>query len=98
MWGCAPRWRGWGLRSSERDPPAFAGLGFTARHCHNWPFRVPNAAETASNPRGTPLRITRREFVVSTTALVAAAALMGSAPFAFAQPSQEELMRPGPLP
>lgn len=49
--------------------------------------------------RGTPLRITRREFVVSTTALVAAAALFGSAPLAFAQgPTQEELMRPGPLP
>jgi protein-disulfide isomerase len=44
------------------------------------------------------LRITRREFVVSTTALVAAAALMGSAPLAFAQPTQEELMRPAPLP
>jgi protein-disulfide isomerase len=48
--------------------------------------------------QGTPLRITRREFVVSTTALVAAAALMGSASLALAQPSQEELMRPGPLP
>ena len=45
------------------------------------------------------MRITRREFVVSTTALVAAAALLGSAPLAFAQgPTQEELMRPGPLP
>jgi protein-disulfide isomerase len=43
------------------------------------------------------LRITRREFVVSTGALVAAAALFGSAPFAFAQ-TTEELMRPGPLP
>src|SRR5438874_2256739 len=50
--------------------------------------------------RGTPLRITRREFVVSTGALVAAA-LFGSAPLAFAQgggPTVEELMRPGPLP
>jgi protein-disulfide isomerase len=44
------------------------------------------------------LRITRREFVVSTTALIAAAALMGSAPMALAQPTAEELMRPGPLP
>jgi protein-disulfide isomerase len=47
------------------------------------------------------LRITRREFVVSTGALVAAAALFGSAPLAFAQgggPTVEELMRPGPLP
>ena len=43
------------------------------------------------------MRITRREFVVSTGALVAAAALFGSAPFAFAQ-TTEELMRPGPLP
>jgi protein-disulfide isomerase len=49
--------------------------------------------------REPPLRITRREFVVSTAALVVAAALLGSAPLAFAQgPSQEELMRPGPLP
>jgi protein-disulfide isomerase len=45
------------------------------------------------------LRITRREFVVSTGALIAAAAWLGSAPLAFAQgPSVEELMRPGPLP
>ena len=44
------------------------------------------------------MRITRREFVVSTAAL-AAAAWLGSAPLAFAQgPTQEELMRPGPLP
>src|SRR5215213_10434237 len=49
--------------------------------------------------RGTPLRITRREFVVSTGALVAAAALFGSAPLALAQgPTQEDLLRPGPLP
>jgi protein-disulfide isomerase len=46
--------------------------------------------------RGTPL-ITRREFVVSAGALVATAALFSSALPAFAQ-SQEELMRPGPLP
>ena len=46
------------------------------------------------------MRITRREFVVSTGALAAAAALFGSASSAFAQggPTQEELMRPGPLP
>jgi len=44
------------------------------------------------------LRITRREFVVSTGALLAAAALFGSAPPAFADPTMEELMRPGPLP
>jgi len=44
------------------------------------------------------LRITRREFVVSTGALLAAAALFGSAPPAFADPTLEELMRPGPLP
>ena len=45
------------------------------------------------------MRITRREFVVSTGALLAAGALLGSAPLAFAQgPSAEELMRPGPLP
>jgi len=44
------------------------------------------------------LRITRRDFVISTGALVAAAALFSSAPLAFAQPTQEELLRPGPLP
>jgi protein-disulfide isomerase len=40
----------------------------------------------------------RREFVVSTAALIAAAALLGSAPLALADPTQEELMRAGPLP
>ena len=44
------------------------------------------------------MRITRRDFVISTGALVAAAALFSSAPLAFAQPTQEELLRPGPLP
>ncbi len=41
----------------------------------------------------------RREFVVSTAALIAAAALLGSSDVTFAQgPTAEELMRPGPLP
>jgi protein-disulfide isomerase len=45
------------------------------------------------------LRITRRDFVVSTAAVLAAGALPGSTPLAFAQgPTVEELMRPGPLP
>jgi protein-disulfide isomerase len=45
------------------------------------------------------LRITRREFVVSASAVLATGALLGSAPLAWAQgPSVEELMRPGPLP
>ena len=45
------------------------------------------------------MHITRREFVVSTSALVAAGVLLGSAPRALAQgPTTEELMRPGPLP
>ncbi len=45
------------------------------------------------------MRITRREFTVSTGALVAASVLLGSAPLALAQgPTAEELMRPGPLP
>jgi protein-disulfide isomerase len=44
------------------------------------------------------LRITRREFAVSTGALAAAAALFGPASLAYADPTQEELMRPGPLP
>jgi protein-disulfide isomerase len=43
------------------------------------------------------VRITRREFVASTSALIAAGALIGSAPLALAQ-TVEELMRPGPLP
>jgi len=43
------------------------------------------------------LRITRRDFVVSASALVAAAALFGSAPIAFAQ-TAEDLLKPGPLP
>ena len=44
------------------------------------------------------MHITRREFVVSTAAMLAAGALLG-APLAFAQgPSNEELMRPGALP
>ena len=42
--------------------------------------------------------ITRREFVVSTGALVAATALFGSVPVALADTTNEELMRPGPLP
>jgi protein-disulfide isomerase len=40
----------------------------------------------------------RREFVVSTAALIAAAALFGSTPLALADPTPEELMRAGPLP
>jgi len=43
------------------------------------------------------LRITRREFVVSTGALVAAVSFLTSVPLALAQ-TVEELMRPGPLP
>ena len=43
------------------------------------------------------MRITRREFVVSTGALVAAVSFLASAPLALAQ-TVEELMRPGPLP
>ena len=45
------------------------------------------------------MRITRREFVVSAIAVLAASALIGSAPLALAQsPTMEELMRPGALP
>ena len=44
------------------------------------------------------MRITRRDFVVSASALIAAGVLLGSAPLALAQPTAEELMRPGPLP
>jgi len=46
-----------------------------------------------------PVFFTRREFVVSAAALIAAAALLSSAPVALAaDPTPEELMRPGPLP
>jgi protein-disulfide isomerase len=45
-----------------------------------------------------PVFFSRREFVVSATALIAAAALLGSTPFAAADTTPEELMRPGPLP
>jgi protein-disulfide isomerase len=44
------------------------------------------------------VRITRRELVVSTSALIAAGVILGSAPLALAQPTAEELLRPGPLP
>jgi len=44
------------------------------------------------------LRISRREFVAAGAAVLASAALMGSTSLAFADPTVEELMRPGPLP
>jgi protein-disulfide isomerase len=44
------------------------------------------------------LRISRREFVAASGAMLAAAALMGSTSLAVADPTVEELMRPGPLP
>ena len=45
------------------------------------------------------MRITRRDFVVAASAVLATSALFGSARFALAQgPTQEELLRPGPLP
>jgi protein-disulfide isomerase len=44
------------------------------------------------------LRISRREFVAASGAVLATAALMGSTSLAFADPTVEELMRPGPLP
>jgi protein-disulfide isomerase len=43
------------------------------------------------------VRITRRELVASTAALTAAG-ILGAAPLALAQPTAEELLRPGPLP
>jgi protein-disulfide isomerase len=44
------------------------------------------------------LRISRREFVAASGAVLTTAALMGSTSLAFADPTVEELMRPGPLP
>jgi protein-disulfide isomerase len=44
------------------------------------------------------LRISRREFVAASGAVLATAALMGSTSLAIADPTVEELMRPGPLP
>jgi protein-disulfide isomerase len=55
-------------------------------------------AEFGLLSKGTAVFFNRREFVVSATALIAAAALLGSAPFAAADTTPEELMRPGPLP
>jgi len=52
----------------------------------------------ALNREGFPLRTTRREFVVSAGTLIAAAALIGPGSLAFADPTVEELMRPGALP
>src|SRR2546430_349214 len=82
-------------RSSERE----RGLSLPGRHIaiigpsgHRdrriWPFCQ----------RGPPWRIPRREFVVSTGALVVATALLATEPSAFADPTMEELMRAGPLP
>ena len=45
------------------------------------------------------MRITRRNVVISASAVLATTALFGTAPIAFAQgATQEELLRPGPLP
>ena len=45
------------------------------------------------------MRITRRNVVMSASAVLATTALFGTAPIAFAQgATQEELLRPGPLP
>ena len=44
------------------------------------------------------MRISRREFVVAATALIAAGGLLGSTSLTLADPTPEELMRPGPLP
>ena len=44
------------------------------------------------------MRISRREFIAASGAVLATAALMGSTSLAFADPTVEELMRPGPLP
>ncbi len=45
------------------------------------------------------MRITRRNVVMSASAVLATTALCGTAPIAFAQgATQEELLRPGPLP
>src|SRR3954466_9121276 len=92
---CAMRLPGLAPRSSERE------IAQATKHRHiaiigRSGYRMPPLQ--GPNPRGTSLRITRREFVVSTGALIAAAALLGCASLAFAAPSVEELMRPGPLP
>jgi protein-disulfide isomerase len=74
------------LRLPERHIAIIGRSGY--RTAKIWPFCQ----------RGTPLRITRREFVVSTGALVVATALLGTELPAFADPTMEELMRAGPLP
>ena len=55
-------------------------------------------ADNQAPRKGETVRINRREFVVATGATIAVAALLGSASFAFADPTAEELLRPGPLP
>src|SRR5262249_17847142 len=89
----AARWPGSARRSNEREKTPWK----LALHCHISLVRVPNGL-TFYEPMGFPLRITRREFVVSTGALIAAGALFGSTSLALADPTPEELMRPGPLP
>src|SRR5882724_2512137 len=83
--------------SSERDHVPGDPSRLKTPHCHNWPFRLPQR-QSGLTRRGFPLRISRREFVAASGAVLATAALMGSTSLAFADPTVEELMRPGPLP
>jgi protein-disulfide isomerase len=62
------------------------------------PVQGTETREIGRKSEGSAVRITRREFVVSTSALIAAGVVLGSTPLAFAQATAEELMRPGPLP
>src|SRR5437763_16975325 len=95
MRDCATRSRASARRSSERERNLrrperhIAIIGRSGyRGGHIWP-RLEGTC---------PVLFNRREFVVSTAALIAAAALLGSTPLAFADPTTEELMRAGPLP
>src|SRR5258708_20899672 len=84
-------WRGPG------QPNVTSACRHGTRHCHNSPFRLPERRSGLTR-RGFPLRISRREFVAASGAVLATAALMGTTSLAFADPTVEELMRPGPLP
>src|SRR5262245_32525740 len=93
---CARRSPGLAQRSSERDLGTLRARRHIAIIGHSG-YRTPQ--KPASIERDRPVRITRREFTVSASALVVAATLFGSVPVALAQgPSAEELLRPGPLP
>src|SRR3954451_21477266 len=95
MRACATRSPGSARRSSERE----RNLSRPERHIAIIRRSGYRGGQIWPRFEGTcPVLVNRREFVVSTAALIAAAALFGSTPLALADPTPEELMRAGPLP